>query len=245
MKKSFSILFSTSVVLLFACIMYFCGVSDVYAQGFQKVHLITLQEDQGVISPACSNDVYGINSLFLEWKNKSDPVNLSTSDGKNKILREIEKVNVGKDDVLFFYYAGHGESDNNNNLFLILSRNEKIDRQELRKILERKNARLTVYITDACAASYQNNEGPSAIQPDDSYLLSNLNKLFLCKGVVDVNSSTPPNEYAISTEYVSRKTNESYTGGVFTQSFLFLINESRQDTWADLLKNTSKEVNNR
>ncbi|ALG69080.1 caspase family protein [Beggiatoa leptomitoformis] len=69
-----------------------------------------------------------------------------------RIQETIDKTTVDADDVLLFYFSGHGGMEKGKT-FLYTADSANLDRQNLEKSIVAKNARLKIILTDACSNS--------------------------------------------------------------------------------------------
>lgn len=149
---------------------------------------------------------------------------------RRSVLNAISNVEPAPNDVLVFYYSGHGAVDPRQGHYFQLSGNsDTLLRSDLRNALLSRNARLTVMITDCCAAilNLPRAAGAAAHAPAEKW--SPLCKKLMKEGagLVDFTSSTPPEFSFISKEKF---------GSIFTQCLCEEIvnNESRPMTWKEL-----------
>jgi hypothetical protein len=131
------------------------------------------------------------------------------------IRTALNKIAPGTNDVIFVYFSGHGAIDRKRTYFLT-SDERALYRDEVERILNAKQARLKILISDACSNSLENmvvartmNNSKVDIEAgkyDEIY-----RKLFMAyKGTLNVSSSSE-GEFAWS--------NEQF-GGFFTHYFI-------------------------
>jgi len=175
----------------------------------QRVHLVTVHDSESGISASCKKDVFSVTNILQEWNNISVKP-LKTKTRADGLLRTIEALSVGENDVLFFYYAGHGICDAQKQHFLTMNytptQYDTLSRNRLREALLAKNARLTILVTDCCANIGSVEGAVGGATPD---LDKNLRQLFSASGLVDINSSSP-GESAWGSDA---------KGGLFTDAF--------------------------
>ena len=116
----------------------------------------------------------------------------------NRVVQAIDNIRVSPSDAVFCYYLGHGAfdpqlatyDDTSNGHYFQLSPRD-LRRHEVVARLKRKNARLTVFISDSCNVKFDS-AGIFVPAPDhlvgDNWALGNL--LRDHKGLVDINSSS-------------------------------------------------------
>jgi len=140
---------------------------------------------------------------------------------RKKIYEAIDEMgqSVGPQDVVLFYYSGHGAIDNKGH-FLALDDRTQINRNELRQKLQNLGGRLTIIVSDCCAVLTTPNP-PTAGAPDDDETIrrrfaANMKRLLAASGTVDMNSASQ-GQVAWGTK----------KGGLFTNQFtrtLFMEN---------------------
>jgi hypothetical protein len=114
-----------------------------------------------------------------------------------KILEYYQRLAVGPDDTLAFYYTGHGATDPNRGHCLTTERGP-LFRQDLRAALVAKGARLVVLLTDCCSSVVRIEAHPQAPAPrfperEPQPINPLLRNLFLeHRGVVDITAATEP-----------------------------------------------------
>jgi hypothetical protein len=128
--------------------------------------------------------------LTVTWV-PTDPMTPSAVLGVVQALQD-----VGPDDALMFYYAGHGAYDQQNRqYFHLLPSGQPLYRQTLYEALMRHNPRLMVLISDCCYTFSPSREGPPLLgqAPPPSRLARTSplfeNLFFKTRGVVDLTSA--------------------------------------------------------
>jgi hypothetical protein len=221
-----------TIVAVFCCLLFSVTV---FAE--PRVHLVTVYDDEDKsLVESCKNDIDCVVKLLGDWKNKT--VNrLTTSQGTNRLITTIHGLNVGNGDVVFFYYAGHGATNNGKHY---LNYGNKIWRSDLRKALQAKNAKLTVLITDCCS----NASRVKPLSPEegvagwDSVILLNTWKmLFNEHGLLDINSSTP-NQSGGEAAFPDKENNN----GIFTLAFEDILAGESVDSWKTLVNRCTKRT---
>jgi hypothetical protein len=138
-----------------------------------------------------------------------------TTEGVKKYYHDLKTTN---DDVLVFYYSGHGGTDVANLLgkspgplvdsqFFKISSGERVFRRDVRKAMEEKPHRLIVLLTDCCSNRDKANLPGKGIDTQAVYELAHVKasqvkrdanaetfrSLFLrCQGVVDLTAASLP-----------------------------------------------------
>ena len=154
-----------------------------------------------------------------------------------QFVREVlSEVSPQPGDTLLVYYSGHGGSDDRGH-FLQLAKG-KLYRDELRKLMEQKGARLNVLITDCCNVRSDGKrmmapapwlEPPRALSP----LFRSL--FFTSNGWVDLNGSSP-GEGAFFPANIDG--GDSPPGSIFTTQLADFFDryESQATTWEHLVR---------
>lgn len=143
-----------------------------------------------------------------------------------EILRNVDCLEVGSDDVVFFYFSGHGyrtDSKNNNqwpNLYLTPIQSG-IDLLDVVSILRNKRPRMILAIGDCCNNVIPENFAPPVIKVTKKALMmrsidimQNYKQLFLTHKGTIIMSGSIPGQVSWGSE----------TGGFYTQSFFYSLN---------------------
>ncbi len=164
------------------------------------------------------------------------------------LLRKMEQLRVNEDDVVFFYFSGHGyrTSDKEGNpwpnLFFSLV-SEGIDFSFVAKELQEKKPRLLLLLADVCNSFVPDAWAPPLVYkafggaaPDQEVIKANYRSLFLeTSGTVMITSSEV-GEYSYATP----------EGGLFTLEFLKSLNKAVKSTeypdWELILGESSINV---
>lgn len=132
-----------------------------YVNNSVKVHLIIAADtNDSNIGRSTSLDMEAIENLFKSSLNK---VNIKytiqkiygNNLKKSNIISSIENLNISPNDVIIFYYSGHGYNDvSTYNRFPNMSMpfGSDLGLEETYRYLKSKNARLTLTIGDLCNA---------------------------------------------------------------------------------------------
>jgi hypothetical protein len=148
--------------------------------------------------------------------------------GYNKVKAAVEGLSVTAEDMVFFYYSGHGANKGTGSIWPELGvegqatmPDRRIQLDWVKKTLEQKHPRLFIAMADACnvlprsrARTWpKQTEEPSAYQ-----------KLFLGYQGFIVASSSIPDQYSFGVKDI---------GGLFTQAFLKSLNKALESSNPD------------
>lgn len=165
----------------------------------------------------------------------------------NRNLRTLlDQLRTGKDDVILFYYTGHGgRSTQDTSEFpqMLLGSTDDADLYPLEKVkkqLERQPARLKIVIGDCCN-SYHPNITPKDYETRSVTLLS--------KEPVNVYNNLFTNNQGYLITSGSRKGESSIgdpNGGIFTNSLLGVLKnvaaQGTSATWEDIMSQTQQKT---
>ena len=212
---------SIIVAILFAA-------APCYAETTFHVIMVADTEDER-IGPSVKSDVLLLSTRFDENVPHRQLVfrTLSKKDfNPSTVMNHIAQRNVDSDDVLIFYYSGHGGYDPTSKEHFFAFGQTGLSRTVVRKALQQKRPRLVVLISDSCSnpvtPEYYNSPdgaGPRRVSPlfDSLFVQS--------RGLVDISSSSP-GEFASGTG----------SGGFFTVAFTdSLSNSNRRASWSQFL----------
>lgn len=159
---------------------YFTKDDEIYKNLFQtnirslppdlkstKMYLLTVidNEDES-IGGDCETDRKKQQSYFTKLASKLEiPIEikevLGKELGRDKVLQKINEINATRNDIVIFYYSGHGYSREDNHLFPYLDlRPDKdipikkgegeLNMEEIYDIVKSKPSRLNLVISDCC-----------------------------------------------------------------------------------------------
>lgn len=164
---------------------------------------------------------------------------------KKEILKHLKNLKPATDDVIFFYYSGHGFYEQGLGKILKLN-DEKLALKEIEDILDRKLADLKFIVTDCCSQKipfgisdiYVTNSREDLTVKEAGVSIrirsNNYRRLLSYQGLLKVESSQP-GQYSYAND----------EGGVFTNFFLSSIHqhvEKGDATWRDILGKTKNRV---
>lgn len=163
-----------------------------------------------------ANQVSRDANLQLSIKKINTTLNPSTV--RNDVFNYITSISVGTDDVVWYYYTGHGSNCDG----FPKSAYGEICLSEVHQRIKSKNPRLTISMFDGC------NVGDPIVEPNTDFLktdVSNLRMLFLdARG--DVKScSSQSGKFSYGSQNA---------GGLYTIGFLQAIKE--KNTWEEVFE---------
>lgn len=198
-----------------------------------------IDADNNGISESVKKD-YGTVSTFLERLTDRNIVNLNKKVlmGKNtskyQVLDLLSNISAGENDILFFYFSGHGGLIEGTKNVMFTREGNYIERSEIEDIFSTVSARFKVVISDACSNSIDGVPVFRRFETHGSYdgRFDDIYKelLYNYKGLLSVSASSP-GEYAWS---------DDYDGGYFTHNFFkeLLITKPNSE-WSKMFE-TSK-----
>ncbi len=174
-----------------------------------------------------------VRRIEIEEDEQSDPAFL---------MQAIEACNVRPRDILWFYFSGHGGSDDQGH-YLALAKG-KLPRKKLLQALQSKGAKLTLLITDCCNTRSDGYVYISpAFRPRDVRSPTPLFRSLLLEqnGLVNINSSSP-GESAFFTPHDPEMKN--LPGSIFTKELIrwFDRNRQRSANWEELVRAVSLQT---
>jgi len=119
--------------------------------------IIGISENAGAANLiSCEYDAEAVRDTFRHWNQDFDEIEMLTGNvTKNEIIRKLDEfiaVNTERDDVFYFYFAGHGGENSSHESYLYCSDGQAITVSELRRKLDRIDG-TKVVIIDACHSS--------------------------------------------------------------------------------------------
>lgn len=158
--------------------------------------------------------------------------NVSTSNINNA----INNLSVGSDDVVIFYYSGHGYNPGDGSTWpgMSLKDDAKLTIKNVRDMLKQKNPRLLIVMADTC-----NGFSRSVFRYAKSQeKTENYKILFLKNRGIITASSSIPGQLSWSNNQV---------GGLYTNAFLISLNQElasqSNPSWKSLMERANKPLN--
>ncbi len=197
-------------------VIVFCDTNDeVIGENKESERKITMNEMQSI---ACCLEEFGYDSEFTEcYGNNCNKLNL---------MNVINNLSVGPDDVVFFYYGGHGTRASNNEIdkFPQMCLGEKnqenfVPTTLVKNIIMKKNPRLAVILTACCNKESEGITIKSLVAESESYTKETeldkdaFKKLFLESTGVVVMTSSKSGQYSYSKK----------EGGIFCLTFWIVM----------------------
>ncbi len=199
----------------------------------RKVYALLVVDTLGGLSDSVKLDGERVDRL-LSSNLPADRIDIKVLTGKDvnadAILRYYRALKVGRDDTLFFYYAGHGATDPQKGQFLALQElnTEPLLRADLRRAMQQRQPGLVVLITDCCSNRYKL-PGKSRKVYEDEGTARTIHPVLRCllyqsRGVVDITAASSNIAYG-----------DDHDGGIFTRSLDKLVRAgiARSDTDRD------------
>ena len=211
----------------------------------QTIHLISVIDRYSNIAESCDVDAKNIEALFTNISNDIGMAlkiyNLEFDQAKT--IEFINNFTCTNDDVVFFYYSGHGFRYKNQEevwpfLNVCQSTNATpdecgVDLNWVHKKLIEKKPRLSIAIGDCCNNKIDWNEPRTVLSRSATFRNSNTadgyEKLFLKSSGHIVASGSIPGQYSLGTQ----------TGGLFTNGLIETIKKARtiEDiTWKNVFE---------
>ena len=200
------------------------------------LHMICVIDRYSNIAQSCQKDFENVKQFFTDVANDLKiPVkvyDVEFSVAKSKEF--ISDFNCGTDDIVFFYYSGHGFRYDDQDIvwpYLSMCRDQSESIQQcslslnwIYQEIEKKNPRLTISIGDCCNNLIGINEPKMNLTRSMSFRAQHTpegyKKLFLdSKGSIVVSGSIP-GQYSLGTE----------DGGIFTNSLIDVLRNSRENS---------------
>jgi hypothetical protein len=215
-KKTFNLKMLLLVALLFAG---FDGIA-------QKIHMIVVtQNDNRIGSPTDKENIKDFSATLEQYVGVD--VNMVFIDGavasEDKIKSTVQNLQASANDVIWYYYSGHGINFNT----WPESDEQSVPLTWVHSTLKNTNARLTIASYDCCNYDEPVENPPSELSPRSFFLKF----LFLqSKGNIIV-SSCSSEEFSYGANGV---------GGVFTNSLIDALLEGK--SWEDVLQKAKQNT---
>lgn len=152
----------------------------------------------------------------------------------SNINNAINNLSVKSDDVVIFYYSGHGYSPGNSKWPGMSLDNGNLTIKDVRNMLKQKNPRLLIVMADTCNG-FTRSVSRYYKSPEKT---ENYNQLFLkYRGIITASSSKPG----------QLSWGNKQTGGLYTNAFLRSINQElasqSNPSWNNLMERANQPLN--
>ncbi len=188
----------------------------------RKVYALLVVDTLSDLGESVKVDGERIDHLLSNMlpKDRAEIVVLTGKDvNANAILSYFRGLKVGRDDALFFYYAGHGATDPQKGHFLALQElgTKPLLRADLRRVMQEHQPGLVVIMTDCCSTRfslgktrrlYLDKGNAASIDPVLRCLL------YQSRGLVDITAASGNASFG-----------DDHEGGIFTRSFAKLVED--------------------
>lgn len=210
-----------------------------------KIHAILVIDEYSNIKDACKKDYRMMERELKIISNNTrlESVIYKTDFTKRDVNRVIDNLKVKSNDVILFYYTGHGYryTDQESRFpYLVISKqhqavqNIHMGLEKIHNRLKKKNARLTVSLADACNALVPIRESDVDALDLEEIPESVYKNLFLDKKGDVIVSSSSATEYSYC---------NAANGSFYTIAFLNALHEGTTNTeWEDVLGTTKTAV---
>ena len=158
----------------------------------------------------------------------------------DEVKKAVSELSVNPDDVVFFYYSGHGANLGDGSIWPVLAvegqrtRKKRLVKLEwVKKTIQRKNPRFFLVMADACNVFISGGERSSRRQLEQP---NGYKKLFLDTQGYVVASSSVPDQYSFG---------DPQNGGYFTRAFLGNLNEalgSSNPDWNTIMTGATETI---
>ena len=199
----------------------------------RKVHALLVVDTLSGLGESVKVDGERIEKLLSENLPR-DRAEIRVLTGKDvnaeAILAYYRNLKVGRDDALFFYYAGHGATDPEKGHFLALQElnSKPLLRADLRRAMQEHQPGLVVLMTDCCSSRFKL-PGKTRRVYADGGTARTIQPVLRClfyqsRGVVDITAASGNASFG-----------DDHDGGIFTRTFDKLVRAEipRSDTDRD------------
>jgi hypothetical protein len=238
-------------IMIFALVFALISVVSAAAPNAVLKAIVVIEDDYekpelNNISDSTNMD-YGLVSKFLDTLGKQNviPVEKTVLRGQTASYKNIttllKNIKVSANDVIFFYFSGHGGMEKKNT-FILTSENTFLYRSELESLIRAKPVRLSLVFTDACSSSIESVGGRGSFQKDskereNAFIEIYKNLFYNYKGLLYMTAATE-GEYAWGGK----------DGGSFTKSLFYevLLQDPKltwEDNFAEAKKRTQSKFN--
>jgi hypothetical protein len=195
-------------------------VAQPHPPELRKLHALLVIDTLSGLGESVKVDGENVDHLLssLLPRDRADIQVLTGKDVNTKaILAYYRSLNVGPNDALLFYYAGHGATDDQKGHFMALQdlATKPLLRSDLRGAMQAKHPGLIVILTDCCSTSFHLGKTRRLFLDKGTALT--MNPLLRCllyqsRGVVDVTAASGNASFG-----------DDHEGGIFTRTFAKVV----------------------
>lgn len=243
-----------SIVFYFSCVSIISTPDNCEGASLYAILVADTKDDD--IGEDCSDDLEKMHALTekIALHTGLSLVQVHITGRKltpEKLLKTVDNLEVEPDDVVIYYYTGHGYRTRSMGstppwpIYEFFETSQGVESEYVMEKLESKNPRFLLAINDCCNVFLKKNEEEPLLVRDlrriDPHILAqNYSLLFLdTSGVIKISSATP-GEYSYTVEEVGDYGGK-YTNA-FVKSFYKVVSSSKKANWDSLLKNASKNL---
>lgn len=224
---------------LFLILMTVITFQNLEAKNFYGIIVADIEDPS--IGTACQNDAQLMAAEFKEFAEHNNSFLVTKSfTGKNfsakKLITYLNNIKPEKDDVIFFYYSGHGQYEEGTGKVLRID-DGNLELKSVEKLLDEMSADLKFIVTDCCSQRMPIEYDKPPLRFSSKGIAirqKNYQRLLNYEGLLIVESSQP-GQFSYSDS----------SGGIFTDFFLRAIHanvEFGEITWKKILDETRREV---
>jgi hypothetical protein len=176
-------------------------------QELKKLHALLVIDTASNLGDSVQKDLNTMRDLLQQLpRDKVETTVLQGTDATpDRVLDFFKRLAIGSDEAMLCYYSGHGATDPDRGHFLAMKAGF-LSRTRLREAMDRKQAGLSVLLTDCCSNKVK--LPPQQMQVMQQQLEKPMRDLFLRgRGVVDITAATNSPSWG-----------DNIQGGVFTRS---------------------------
>jgi hypothetical protein len=199
------------------------AAAQLHPPELRKLHALLVIDTLSGLGESVKVDGENVDHLLSNRlpRDRADILVLTGKDVRDDlILSYYRDLKVGPNDVLLFYYAGHGATDDQKGHFMALQdlATKPLLRSDLRKAMQQKQPGLIVILTDCCSTSFHLPGKTRRILPDKG-TASTIDPLLRCllyqsRGLVDITAATGDSSFG-----------DDHDGGIFTRTFAKLVED--------------------
>jgi hypothetical protein len=240
------------------------GGSGIDPKSTRMFLLVVASTKDSSLMPNCLTDVRKVVDVFTDIAENELGIGLFVDSvygnryNKTNVENAINKLKPGKNDIVVFYYSGHGFTDRKipakefpfldlrdpNNRPRPDARTQTLNIQDIYSSILKKGARLNLVISDCCNDTIEAKKSKSTTPPPITrapvkYTLGNLTSLFLAKTPMNfLMTAASKDERAIITPRYS-----SYFTYFFIESMRTYLSPAKgSPTWFQVMEDAKKQT---